>query len=113
MYARIARFEAGSPDVIEAEIGRLRRDIEALKAGRETDSTLARLGRLSDRVVMLADRSAGKAATIIFCKTEDQLREVDLIMQGMSPQTGEGRRASYDLYEVVIDESPAGAVEAA
>ena len=33
MYARIARFEGGSPEVIDREVDRLRRDIEAARAG--------------------------------------------------------------------------------
>ena len=113
MFARIARFEGGSPHVIEAETERLRREIEEIRSGRGTDSATARLGALADRVVMLTDRSGGKAATIIFCRTEEQLREVDRIMQGMSPQAGEGHRSSYDLYEVALDEALSDTAKAA
>jgi hypothetical protein len=113
MYARIARFEGGSPEVVRAEADRVRRGIHELKSGGGGDPTTADLSRLVDRFVMLADSETGAGATVVFCETEDQLREVDRIMQDMSPQTGEGRRVSYDLYEVVLDESPAEAANAA
>ncbi len=106
MYARIARFEGGSPEVIEREVDRLRREIAAAKAGTATDSSVTALGRVVDRVVMLVDRENGTAANIIFCETEEKLHEADRILDGMSPQSGEGRRVSRELCEVALDESP-------
>jgi hypothetical protein len=112
MFARIARFEGGSPDVIDREVDRLRRDIEAARAG-NADTVTARLSSVVDRVVMLVDRENAAATTIVFCETEDKLREADRILDSMSPATGEGRRVSRDLFEVAIDDSPGAARKAA
>jgi hypothetical protein len=113
MYARIARFEAGSPEVIEREVDRLRRDIAATQTGGATDPTMLALSRVVDRVVMMVDRENAAAATIVFCDSEEKLHEADRILDGMSPQSGEGRRASRDMFEVVLDESPRAQQKAA
>ena len=104
MYARISRFEGGSADVVRAEIDKVRRDVESLKSGTATGEA-GRLGDLVERLVMLADDGSGHSAVIAFCETEDQLREVDRIMESMSPATGQGHRVSLDLYRVALDES--------
>jgi len=113
VYVRISRFDGGSPEVVRAEMDRVRRDIGAMKAGGATDETTARLSSLVDRLVMAADPEGGRSAVIAFCETEEQLREVDRLMQGMSPATDQGHRVSLDLYEVVFDESPRSAASKA
>ncbi len=106
MYARIARFEGGSPETIQRETDRLRRDLAAVRAGEATDPSIAALSRVVDRVLMLVDRENAATTTIVFCETEEQLREADRLLQEMSPQGGYGRRSSRDLFEVALDESP-------
>jgi hypothetical protein len=106
MYARIARFEGASPEIMEREVDRLRQDIAAAKAGTPTtDSAPTALSRLIDRVLVLADHDNGVSTVIVFCDTQDKLREVDGILNAMSPESGEGRRVSRDLCEVALDES--------
>ena len=105
MYARIARFEGGSPEIIEREVDHLRRDIAATQTGSATDPSMLALSRVVDRVVMMVDRENDSAATIVYCDSGEKLREADRILDSMSPQSGEGRRASRDLFEVVLDES--------
>ena len=104
MYARISRFEGGSADVVRAEFDKVRRDVESLKSGKASGEA-GRLGDLVDRLVMLADDGSGHSAVIAFCETQDQVREVDRIMESMSPASDQGHRVSVDLYEVVVDES--------
>lgn len=113
MYARFARFEGGSPETIERETDRLRRDMAAAQSGGQTDPSIAALSRVVDRVMMLVDRENAATATIVFCETKEKLREADRILQDMSPQSGYGRRASRDLFEVALDESPRAQKKAA
>jgi hypothetical protein len=110
MYARIARFEGGS-EIFQHEAERLRRDIDATKAG-SGDPSMAALSRVVERVLMLADRETGKATTIVFCETKEKLLEADRLLDAMSPQ-GEGRRTAVERYEVIADESPSAAIKAA
>ena len=105
MYARIARFEGGSPEIIEREVDHMRRDVAATQTGSATEPGMLALSRVVDRVVMLIDRENAAAATIVFCDSEEKIREADRILDGMSPQSGEGHRASRDVFEVVLDES--------
>ncbi len=112
MYARMARFEGGSPDVIDREVDRLRRDIEAARAG-TADTVTARLSSVVDRVVVLVDRENAASTMIVFCETEDKLHEADRILDSMSPESGEGRRVSRDLFEVAVDDSPSAERKAA
>ena len=104
MFARIARFEGGSPEVIERVVDDIRRDIAATQTGSAADPSMLSLSRVVDRVVMLVDRENAAAATIVFCDTEEKLHEADRILDSMSPESGEGRRASRDMFEVVVDE---------
>jgi len=106
MFARIARFEGGSPEVIERETERMRRDIAAAQTGGATDPTMLALSRVVDRVVMLVDHDSAAGAMIVYCDSEEKLREADRILDSMSPQSGEGHRISRELFEVVLDESP-------
>ena len=106
MYARIARFEGGSPETIQRETDRLRRDLAAVRAGEATDSSIAALSRVVDRVLMLVDRENATTTTIVFCETHEKLLEADRLLQQMSPQGGYGQRASRELFEVALDESP-------
>jgi hypothetical protein len=106
MYARITRFEGGSSEIIDREVARLRRDIEEVQNGVSTDPSVIALSRVVDRVVLLVDRENAASATIVFCESAEKLRKADRIMQEMSPQTGEGRRVTRDLFEVALDEAP-------
>ena len=111
MYVRIARFEGGNADDIVAEAEQIRRGIAA--AGRGENDQYFPKG-LTDRVghlELVVDRGQGSVAVLIFCDSEADAREVDRIMDGMSPQRGGwGTRVSSDLYEVVLDEAPRGPV---
>jgi hypothetical protein len=106
MFARIAHFEGGSPEVVEREVERLRHDITDMQRGVATDPAALALSRVVDRVVMLVDRANAASTTIVFCDSEEKLHEADRILQEMSPQAGEGRRVARDLYEVALDEAP-------
>ena len=44
---------------------------------------------------------------LVYAETEEQAREIDRIMDGMSPSTdGWGHRVSAEVLEVFLDEAP-------
>jgi hypothetical protein len=104
MFARMARFEGGTGADIDAETADMRKDIEAFRRGEE-GTYMPDLSRLVSRLEILADRQKGTVAAIVYCETEEQLREADRILDSMSPSNADwGRRVSVDTYEVVLDE---------
>ncbi len=107
MFARIARFEGGRGTGIDAETKDMRKDIEAFRRGEE-GASMPDLSRLVSRLEIFADRQKGTVAAIVYCETEEQLREADRIMDSMSPQNADwGKRVSVDTYEVLLDETTA------
>jgi hypothetical protein len=53
--------------------------------------------------LMLVDRENRRGASHMFCEIEEDLRRVDDYMNAMTPVSGAGRRASVEMYEVVLD----------
>jgi hypothetical protein len=107
MYVRIARFEGGTTAEIEAEGARIRRDIEAARRGEEGPEVPAALARLAHRIEMFFDRERGTAVVLVYAESEEQAKEIDRIMDGMSPTSDRwGRRVSNEVFEVFFDETP-------
>ena len=107
MFVRIARFEGGTTAQIEEEGARIRRDLEAARRGEPGAEVPSELALLASRLEMLVDRDRGAVAMLVYAETRDQLREIDRIMDGMSPSSeGWGKRVSAELYEVFLDEAP-------
>jgi len=107
MYVRIARFEGGSADDIVAEAEDIRRGVAAAGRGENNQSFPKELTDLVARMEMLVDRGQGSAVILLYCESQADAREVDRIMDGMSPQReGWGKRVSSDVYELVLDEAP-------
>ena len=107
MYVRIARFEGGTTAEIEEEGARIRRDLETARRGEDSPEVPSELALLASRIEMLIDRERGAVAMLVYAETREQAREIDRIMDGMSPSSGEwGKRVSADVYEVFLDEEP-------
>ena len=107
MYVRIARFEGGTTAQIEEEGTRIRRDLEAARRGESGPEVPSELALLATRLEMVVDRERGAVAVLVYAETEEQIREVDRIMNEMSPSSGEwGRRVSAEVFEVFFDEAP-------
>ena len=105
MYVRIARFEGGTTDDIVAEAEDIRRGIVAAGRGEQDLYFPKKLTERVRRMELVVDRGSGSVAVLLYCDSRDDAREVDRIMNGMSPQRGGwGKRVSSDLYEVVVDE---------
>ncbi len=113
MFVRIARFEGGDVDEMEAEGALLRDGIAELRRGGTTREIPARLAEVTSRVEMLVDRLGGGIAVCVYCETEELAREADDILSGMSPTSKAwGTRVSADIYEVALDEETAAAAAA-
>ena len=107
MYVRIARFQGGTTAQIEEEGARIRRDLEAARRGESGPEMPSELALLASRLELLVDRGRGAVAMLIYAETQDRAREIDRIMDGMSPSSdGWGRRVSVETYEVCFDEAP-------
>jgi len=108
MYVRIARFEGGDMDEIEAEGALMRDGIAALRRGEATRELPPRLAEVTSRVEMLVDRRHRAVAVCVYCEREEDVREADSILAGMTPvNKGWGRRVSAEIYEVALDEATA------
>ena len=107
MFARIARFEGGTAADIDAETQDMRKDLEAFRRG-ERGSYAPGLRDVVTRLEIFAERDSGKTAVIVYCDSEEKLREADRILNSMSPRTSDwGKRVSVDTYEVALDEATA------
>jgi hypothetical protein len=108
MYVRIARFEGGSVDDIVAEAEEIRRGVVAAVRGEKNEYFPKELTDRISHLEMAVDRGRGSVAVLLYCDSQADAREVDRIMDAMSPQRGGwGTRVSSDLYEVVVDEATA------
>jgi hypothetical protein len=106
MFIRLARFEGGSYDDIIAESEEIRRDLDAFRRGEGSKYFSKELVDHVRRMEMLVDRERGSVALLLYCESEADAREIDRIMDGMSPQReGWGRRVSRDVYELALDET--------
>ena len=106
MFVRIARFEGGTTAQIEEEGARIRRDLETARRGESAPEVPSELALLASRFEMLVDRERGAVAVLVYAETEEQVREIDRIMDEMSPSSGLGKRVSAEVFEVFLDEAP-------
>ncbi len=110
MHARLVRFEGAEPEVLEREIGEMRKQIEggmSDESGQLDDAQTEMLRKTIKRVLLLADVDKGSSAFIVMCDTEADIRRIDQMFSQMSPGEGGGKRQSVDLYEVAIDQQTA------
>jgi hypothetical protein len=105
MYVRIARFE-GADQNWDERIEEVRRRMQG-RAGSGEAMPLDEVRSRIDRALMLVDRANNRAASVMFCDSEESLRAVDEAMRRMSPPAGAGVRSSVEMYEVAVDERPA------
>ena len=94
--------------VIEEEIARIQRGLGPAVSGESSGDVPPEFVRLASRVELMVDRDRGAVAMLVFAKDEERIREIDRILDGMSPTSDDwGRRVSVDIYEVHLDEAPA------
>ncbi len=103
MWVRVARFEGGSAEALEAETANTERQLAEVR----TSGPPPGLEGVK-RVVQAIDREHGAGVSLVFCDSEEDVRKAHQALDAMSPSSeGSGRRASVDLYEIVTDEEMA------
>lgn len=108
MFVRIARFEGLDTSGIDEQAAEMRRQIESARAGdvpAEIADQIEKLRGTVKRFYQLVDRETGTALGVVFCETEDDLRQADAALNEMSPGDEQGRRTGVETYEVVLDQS--------
>ena len=90
-FARVVTFEAdaASLEAMLQQIGSEQGPPEGVNAS---------------RVTLLADRAAGRVVISVRFPSEDDLKKGAAVFESMSPpETGNIRRVSVDVYEVLVD----------
>ena len=107
MYVRMARFEGADPAELERQLEMMRRPMDEMTADESGQGPnreqMEWLGKVTKRMLVLADKDKGSSAMLVFVDSKDDVRKMDEMMNAMSPGTGGGKRASADIYEVAID----------
>src|SRR6185437_13674799 len=99
MWVRVARFEGGTAEGLEAEMARSKQALEEVRSG----GLLPGLEGVT-RVLEAINRSEGTGLAIIYCDTEEDMRKADEALNNMSaPAEASGRRVSAGVYEVMHD----------
>lgn len=98
MWVRVARFEGGTPEGLDAEMARSKQDLEEAKTGGLPPGLEG-----VTRVLEAINRVDGTGLALVFCETEEELRSVDTALDEMSPSADAGRRVSVGMYEVMTD----------
>ncbi len=103
MWVRVARFEGGTAEGLEAEMARSKQVLEEFRSGGLPPGLEG-----VTRVMEAINRAEGTGLAIIFCDTEEEMRKTDEALNNMSPPAeASGRRVSAGLYEVMHDEAMA------
>lgn len=109
MYVRIARFEGGDMQEIEAEAALMRDGIAAFRRGETSSELPPRLAEITKRVEMLVDRHKREVVVSVYCASRDDAQEADAILSQMAPgPRGWGHRVAADIYWVALDEATPG-----
>jgi hypothetical protein len=100
VWVRVARFEGGTADGLEAEMAQSKQHL----ADAKTDGLPPGLEGVT-RVLEGINRDEGTGVSMVFCETEEDLYKADQALNAMSPSSeAAGRRVSAGMYEVMTDE---------
>jgi hypothetical protein len=109
MYARLARFSGVDPSTSRERAERLRASIEAVRSGDLPDEMPEQAAEVLRenvvRVLALAG-SGDEELSLVFTETEDGMRAVDRVLDGMTPPGGDGHRSDVETFEVLVDAAP-------
>ena len=108
MFVRIARFEGIDGSQVDEQVAEMKRQIDATRAGNippEMAEFVEKMQGVVKRFYQLVDRRNGVTLGMTICDTEEDVRTADSVLNEMTPPEGSGRRATVELYEVVLDES--------
>lgn len=110
MYARVARFSGTSSEDRRERAERLRAQIEAVGSGELPEGMPEQAASvLRENVVrvLALGGSGDDELSLVFTETEDGMRAVDAVLDGMTPPGGDGHRSAVETYEVLVDAAPA------
>jgi hypothetical protein len=97
VWVRVATFEGGTADGLDAEIAEIKKQL----ASRDVPPGLEGVKRFVDAV----NREEGTGVALVFCDTEEDVRKANDALDKMSPSSGSsGRRVSAGVYEIAIDQ---------
>jgi hypothetical protein len=100
MWVRVARFEGGTAEGLDAEMAQSKQHLADAKTG----VMPAGLEGVT-RVLEAINRTEGTGVALIFCESEEELRKADQALNDMSPSSeAAGRRVSVGMYEVMTDQ---------
>ena len=108
MFVRVARFEGIDTSKVDEQVGEMKRQIDATRAGDvppEMAEFVEKMQGVVKRFYQLVDRQNGVTVGMTICETEEDVRTADSVLNEMTPPEGSGRRTSVELYEVVLDEA--------
>lgn len=99
MWVRVARFEGGTAEGLDAEMAQSKQHLaDANRGGLPAGLEVVK------RVIEAINRAEGTGVAMIFCETEADLRKADQALNEMSPSSeAAGRRVSVGMYEVMTD----------
>jgi hypothetical protein len=101
MWVRVARFEGGTADGLDAEMAQSKQHL----ADARTGGLPAGLEGVK-RVLEGINRADGTGIALVFCETQEDLLRADQALNEMSPSSeAAGRRVSVGMYEVMTDEN--------
>lgn len=94
MYARVARWEGAEAETLKQTAAKISADAESGPPE----------GLPAKKLLLLQDLEGGRAMAITLFETEDDYRQGDETLNGMSPpDEGMGQRVAVDKYEVAVD----------
>ena len=103
MWVRVARFEGGTAEGLDAEMARSKQVLEEFRSGGLPPGLEG-----VTRVMEAINRAEGSGLAIIFCNPEQDMRKADEALNNMSPPAeASGRRVSVGVYEVMHDKDMA------
>jgi len=96
MWVRVARFEGGTAEGLDAEVARTQEQIKGAAPPPGLEAV--------KRVVEAIDRDRGSAVALIYCDTKEDMQKVHETLDAMTPSAeASGRRVSVDIYEIKND----------
>jgi hypothetical protein len=99
MWVRVARFEGGTAEGLDAEMASTKQSMADAKTG-GLPQGLEGVKRVLEGI----NRAEGTGISMVFCETEEELRKADQALNNMSPSSdAAGRRVSAGMYEVMVE----------
>lgn len=93
MYARVVRWEGGSPEALEQSASQIRAESESGSGPPE--------GVPAKQILLLNDKDSGRSMAIMLFETEEDYAQGDATLNEMSPPgEGMGQRVGVEKYEV-------------